>query len=87
MTLLGMYSYETSSPPLYPNPNQLCCDSGLKDFYTLMNQNEPWGNNDDGLRFLCCVACVRDFLAPLQTHFVFRRSVAPLAFQVPLVGC
>ena len=43
--------------PLAPS-QQLRCDSGLIDFYTLMNPSEPWGDNDDGLRFLCCVACV-----------------------------
>ena len=72
-----------------PNPNQLCCDSGLIDFYTLMNPSEPWGDNDDGLRFLCCVACVPSVIPGTSANALHVSKVRrpPCAFEVPLVGC
>ena len=68
---------------------QLCCDSGLKDFYTLMNPCEPWGDNDDGLRFLCCVACFPSVIPGTSANALHVSKVRrpPCAFEVPLVGC
>ena len=65
-----------------------CCDSGLIDFYTLMNPSEPWGDNDDGLRFLCCVACVPSVIPGTSANALHVSKVRrpPCAFEVPLVG-
>ena len=75
--------------PPKSNPKQLCCDSGLIDSYTLMNPSEPWGDNDDGLRFLCCVACVPSVIPGTSANALHVSKVRrpPCAFEVPLVGC
>ena len=74
-----------------PNPSrqQLCGDSGLIDFYTLMNPSEPWEDNDDGLRFLCCVARVPSVIPGTSANALHVSKVRrhPCAFEVPLVGC
>ena len=79
---MGMSNYS-------PLTLTLCCDSGLIDFYTLMNPSEPWGNNDDGLRFLCCVACVPSVIPGTSANALHVSKVRrpPCAFEVPLVGC
>ena len=67
----------------------LCCDSGLIDFYTLINQSVSLGDNGDGLRFLCCVACVPSVILGTLANalHVLKVRPPPCAFEVPLVAC
>ena len=87
--LLNIRITKQNHPNPNPNPNQLCCDSGLIDFYALMNPSEPCGDNDDGLRFLCCVACVPSVIPGTSANALHVSKVRrpPCAFEVPLVGC
>ena len=75
--LLNIRITKQTNPNPSPNP------------IALMNPSEPWGDSDDGLRFLCCVACVPSVIPGTSANALHVSKVRrpPCAFEVPPVGC